>query len=348
MGLQTALFIDAGFLLASAGKQVAGTTYRDAIAVDFPALIEGLGALTRSARGAGDETHRVLWYDAAYNGIPTDEQKSIALLPDVKVRLGRIAYSGEQKGVDLRIALDLISTARAGIVKIAYLLSGDDDLTEAVEEAQSLGMKVVLVAPEMKEHRLGVANVAERLAMEADRILPLPLELLRESVSKAKELRTGQLPVLPVKATPPTAPTAPRAPEPDTAAVAAVPSNAGGGVKPAPPAVVRPEPVPDTSARVYYSTASSSEVSEKFKANLQEVSEVAESLATTLRLRLTPASFREILLSEPELPRDIDAALLRDCASRVGETTMTSQGLRHQARQEFWTAMRRLSVDLPA
>lgn len=345
MGLQTALFIDAGFLLASAGKQVAGTTYRDAIAVDFPALIEGLGALTRSARGADDETRRVLWYDAAHNGIPTDEQKSIALLPDVKVRLGRIAYSGEQKGVDLRIALDLISTARAGVVKIAYLVSGDDDLTEAVEEAQSLGMKVVLVAPEMKEHRLGVASVAERLAMEADRILPLPLELLRESVSKAKELRTGQIPVLPVKATPPTAPPVPG---PDTPVVAAMPSAVAAGAKPAPPTTVRPEPVPDTGTRVYYSTASSSEVSEKFKANLQEVSEVGESLATTLRLRLTPASFREILLAEPELPRDIDAALLRDCASRVGETTMTSQGLRHQARQEFWTAMRRLSADLPA
>jgi uncharacterized LabA/DUF88 family protein len=324
---QTALFIDAGFLLAGAGRIVANTSYRDAIVVDFPKLITGIAALTEASGHPGDETHRVLWYDAARDGLPTDEQKAIGLLPDVKVRLGRISYSGEQKGVDLRIALDLISTARAGVVKTAYLLSGDDDLTEAVEEAQVLGMKVIVVAPQDTHHKLGVSGVAERLAMEADRIVPLPEELLRSFVSKAYELRTGPIPTVPAPVT---------------------------GPKPTPPSeqlvIAKPRPytepfVPTAppTASVYYSTASGAPVATKFKENLTAVGEIGASLAKTWYLRSTPAQQETLLSNKPELPRDVDAALLRDCAKTVGETVMESQGIRHQARHEFWTEIEQLT-----
>ena len=67
------------------------------------------------------------------------------MLPRVKLRLGRLSYTGEQKGVDLRIGLDLVMHARNQAVDVMYLVSGDDDLTEAVEEVQGHGIPVILL-----------------------------------------------------------------------------------------------------------------------------------------------------------------------------------------------------------
>jgi len=88
------------------------------------------------------ETHsglpllRIHWYDAGTRaGTPGGNQREIATIPKVKLRLGRIGFNGEQKGVDLKLALDLISQSRNRSSEIVYLISGDDDLSEAVEEA---------------------------------------------------------------------------------------------------------------------------------------------------------------------------------------------------------------------
>ncbi|WP_374971024.1 NYN domain-containing protein [Terrabacter sp. BE26] len=60
------------------------------------------------------------------------------------MHLGRTSPQGEQKGVDLRIGLDLAAHGRNRSVDVIYLLSGDDDLSEAVEELQRHGTQVVL------------------------------------------------------------------------------------------------------------------------------------------------------------------------------------------------------------
>ncbi|MER5836059.1 MULTISPECIES: NYN domain-containing protein [Streptomycetaceae] len=89
---------------------------------------------------------RVYWYDSARNGIPDAQQERIGELPKVKLRLGRFGVNGEQKGVDLRIGLDLVAHARNRASDVFFLVSGDDDLAEAVEEAQVHGVQVLLLA----------------------------------------------------------------------------------------------------------------------------------------------------------------------------------------------------------
>lgn len=67
-------------------------------------------------------------------------------MPKANARLGRIGVEGEQKGVDLRIGLDMVGHARNGAVDMVYLVSGDDDLTEAVEETQAQSVQVIVLA----------------------------------------------------------------------------------------------------------------------------------------------------------------------------------------------------------
>ena len=51
---------------------------------------------------------RVYWYDAGKNGAAEPEHEKVAVLPKVKLRLGHVGVVGEQKGVDLRIGLDMV------------------------------------------------------------------------------------------------------------------------------------------------------------------------------------------------------------------------------------------------
>ena len=138
------VYVDAGYLLASAATRATGTSLRSGINVDDAALISTL--VNTAARLSGLPTLRVNWYDSAHNGVPDPRQERIGELPKVKLRLGRFGVQGEQKGVDLRIGLDLVTHARNNASDVFFLVSGDDDLTEAVEEAQVHGVQVVVLA----------------------------------------------------------------------------------------------------------------------------------------------------------------------------------------------------------
>ena len=138
------VYVDAGYLLASAATRATGTSLRSGINVDDAALISTL--VNTAARLSGLPTLRVHWYDSAHNGVPDPRQERIGELPKVKLRLGRFGVQGEQKGVDLRIGLDLVTHARNNASDVFFLVSGDDDLTEAVEEAQVHGVQVVVLA----------------------------------------------------------------------------------------------------------------------------------------------------------------------------------------------------------
>lgn len=173
---QSAIFIDAGFILTVGAARVTGTSLRSATKVDTAELIAGIVKAVKD--DCGLDPLRIYWYDASRDGVFTEEHKDIALLNDVKVRLGRIGINGQQKGVDLRLGLDLVEVARNRAASIAYLLSGDDDLAEAVEAAQDLGMKLVLLGVRDKDRRTGVASVAEHLALRVDRIVRLSDELI--------------------------------------------------------------------------------------------------------------------------------------------------------------------------
>ncbi len=60
-------------------------------------------------------------------------------LPDGTVRVVEVA---REKGIDLRLALDLLRLARQGAFDCALVFSQDGDLAEAVQEVNSLRMEL--------------------------------------------------------------------------------------------------------------------------------------------------------------------------------------------------------------
>ncbi|PJM96036.1 NYN domain-containing protein [Streptomyces sp. CB01373] len=174
-----AIFVDAGYLYAAAGRLVAGTEDRRAFDLDAEGLIDALIDRARTAF-ADSRLLRVYWYDGARRRIHTAEQQSIAELPDVKVRLGNLNANNQQKGVDSLIRTDLESLARHRAISDAALLGGDEDLVSAVEAAQGYGARVHLWGIEAPEAR----NQAEPLLWEVDSQRTLELEFFKPYVSR--------------------------------------------------------------------------------------------------------------------------------------------------------------------
>lgn len=107
---------------------------------------------------------RIYWYDGAIGGArPTTDQAFLAHLEDVKLRLGFVNSSGQQKGVDSLIVTDLIELARLKSITDAVVLSGDEDVRVGVQIAQNHGVRV---------HLLGIApsrgSQSAQLLQEAD------------------------------------------------------------------------------------------------------------------------------------------------------------------------------------
>ena len=77
-----------------------------------------------------------------------DQQKLLAKLnrQGVVVTLGHLIQHPDrtfhEKGVDVRLAVEMIRLARSNKYDIAYLLSSDTDLVPAIEEVRSFGRKV--------------------------------------------------------------------------------------------------------------------------------------------------------------------------------------------------------------
>ena len=175
-----AIYVDVGYLLAAAATRVTGTSLRRGVQVEHPELIRSL--IARAEEDCGLPLLRVNWYDsgARPGGMPDFTQDEIGLLPRVKLRLGRLSHAGEQKGVDLRIGLDLATHGRNRVVDVIYLVSGDDDLTEAVEEAQGHGVQVILLAVPGRDGK--PHGVARHLQRAADGLVLLSGEDIDQAV----------------------------------------------------------------------------------------------------------------------------------------------------------------------
>src|ERR1700740_3246130 len=159
-----AVMVDVGYIYAAAGELLFGTSSRRDYRVDAVGLIQAITPLAYDQfRG---ELLRVYWYDAARDRVPTFDQRVIAQMPWVKLRLGNLNARGQQKGVDAQIRADMEALARHRAITDAILIAGDEDMVPAVEAAQAYGVLV---------HLWGVeppfgTNQAERLVWEADTV----------------------------------------------------------------------------------------------------------------------------------------------------------------------------------
>jgi uncharacterized LabA/DUF88 family protein len=168
-----AVMVDVGYIYAAAGELLFGTSSRRDYRVDAVGLIQ---AVTKHAdelfRG---ELLRVYWYDAARDRVPTIDQRVVAQMAWVKLRLGNLNARGQQKGVDANIRADMEALARHRAITDAVLIAGDEDMVPAVEAAQAFGVRVHLWGIEPPYG----TNQAERLVWESDTVDVLDAAALR-------------------------------------------------------------------------------------------------------------------------------------------------------------------------
>lgn len=329
MRSRCAVYVDAGYLLASAATRVTGTSLRGSVKVDHPMLVDGL--IAQAETESALPLLRVNWYDSGSQtgGVPDRTQEQIGMLPRVKLRLGRLSAYGEQKGVDLRLGLDLVTHARNRVVDVMYLVSGDDDLTEAVEEAQGLGIQVILLAvPNTGDQPHAVSQHLQR---EADGIIVVnPTTIDGAVVPMPREARltskgTGG------------GPAGSRAPTELT-----VPTPAAlAKLRATRPSTFR-DRAPEGAARgslVYTSEtgqASSVDNAQEIDETLGDVvDEVRRSVLATWASHATDQDRDALLGGRPFIPGDVDRALLIDLSARL-KIYDIQEPTRFLLRGRFW------------
>ena len=173
-----AVMVDVGYIYAAAGELLFGTSSRRDFRVDAVPLIQ---VITKHAdeiiRG---ELLRIYWYDAARDRVPTIDQRVIAQMPWVKLRLGNLNARGQQKGVDAQIRADMEALARHRAITDAVLIAGDEDMVPAVEAAQAYGARLHLWGIEPPYG----TNQAEPLVWESDTVDVLDAGFLRPYFTK--------------------------------------------------------------------------------------------------------------------------------------------------------------------
>lgn len=326
-----ALYVDAGYLLASAATRVTGTSLRSGIEVNHQSLIEALSEHVEKASGL--PLLRAHWYDSGRQGVPDADQDAIGLLPRVKVRLGRIGYGGEQKGVDLRIGLDMVAHARNGAVDMIFLVSGDDDLTEAVEEAQVHGVQVIVLAiPDGSGSPHGVSRHLQRAADGLDMLDPAALDA---AVTKSIALPT-------MAAASPSGAAKPAPPGLDVPSPAQLANQVrAAGVVSRPPAALTP-PMPTTARTelVYTVTSGSApSIAAEFSRPDDDlngtIDQVANRVLGSWLQGATTEQREDLLEGRPSIPPDVDRALLVDLSDALSIYDLTDK-IRIRLRARFW------------
>ena len=313
MRSQSAIFVDAGYLMAAAATRVTGSSLRRGIKVDYAGLVSELIALVEER--AGLPVLRVYWYDAGKNGAAEPEHEKVAVLPKVKLRLGHVGVVGEQKGVDLRIGLDMVGHSRNHAVDVIYLLSGDGDLTEAVEEAQAQGVQVfVLAVPTESGEPHGVSGY---LTKAADGVEVLEGSILETTVTKAVAQPRLLADGLAARAARPPSPldlARRAAPMQETASITAY--SGGGGVQP------------------YIAPTYQHDSAEVEQAIIDVVGKAYRAWSATA----TSEQRKELREGRPTIPRDLDRALLVELSDALGDYYLSDE-IRVKLRAQLWVAV---------
>jgi uncharacterized LabA/DUF88 family protein len=314
-----AVMVDVGYIYAAAGELLFGTAARRDFRVDAVPLIQ---VVTKHAdeiiRG---ELLRVYWYDAARDRVPTIDQRVIAQMPWVKLRLGNLNARGQQKGVDAQIRADMEALARHRAITDAVLIAGDEDMVPAVEAAQAFGVRVHLWGVEPPYG----TNQAERLVWESDTVDVLEGSFLRPYFTKnlsAPDPRSD--PTLGSLGPSPTAPTpaqifGERPVRPVSRNTGSFPALRDTGSF---PAIRDTGPMP------------------RLGPDRSRVEEAGEHVAQKWILTRGRDNIRD-LLPGPILPPVIDKELLVDAEKELGLSLRPYQEAREWLRDAFWERVHR-------
>jgi uncharacterized LabA/DUF88 family protein len=320
-----AIMVDVGYIYASAGELLFSASSRREYRVDADQLIAAL------IRHADDQVRgqllRVYWYDAARDRVPTFDQRVIAQMPLVKLRLGNLNARGQQKGVDAQIRADMEALARHRAITDAILVAGDEDMVPAVEAAQAFGVRVHLWGIEPPYG----TNQAERLVWESDTV-----EVLERAF------------IEPYFAPQPTAESAPAA-APGTLPArndqAGATTVAGIGVG----HVTAPSPAQLFGDRNLFRSHkvnsglhvnSAHPAGSRLGPSRERVEEAGEHVAQKWILTRGEDNIRD-LLPGPILPPVIDKELLVDAEKELGLSLRSYQEAREWLRDAFWARVHR-------
>jgi uncharacterized LabA/DUF88 family protein len=317
-----AIMVDVGYIYASAGELLFGEASRREYRVDADKLIQ---ALTRHAdEQVRGELLRVYWYDAARDRVPTIDQRVIAQMPWVKLRLGNLNARGQQKGVDAQIRADMEALARHRAITDAVLVAGDEDMVPAVEAAQAFGVRVHLWGIEPPYG----TNQAERLVWESDTV-----EVLERSF--LEPYFTRQLAPEPVPAGAGQARAGQAGPG---LAASGAPSPAqlfGERHTPRQPAAAKQAQGAASAAAAAAAAAAARRGPDK-----ERVEEAGEHVAQKWILTRGEDNIRD-LLPGPILPPVIDKELLVEAEKELGQSLRAYQEAREWLRDAFWARVHR-------
>jgi len=310
-----AVMVDVGYIYAAAGELLFASSSRRDFRVDAVPLIQ---VITKHAdeliRG---ELLRVYWYDAARDRVPTIDQRVIAQMPWVKLRLGNLNARGQQKGVDAQIRADMEALARHRAITDAVLIAGDEDMVPAVEAAQAYGVRVHLWGIEPPYG----TNQAERLVWESDTVDVLDGSFLRPYFSK-NPAAVEQVRSDPTLGPPPAVPSPAQLFGEHRRSASRtgghpILSNTGGF-----PAIGNTGPMP------------------RLGPDRTRVEEAGEHVAQKWILTRGRDNIRD-LLPGPILPPVIDKELLVDAEKELGLSLRPYQEAREWLRDAFWERVHR-------
>ncbi len=298
-----AILVDVGYLYAAAGDLLFGVSSRRSYRVDAEGLIKAIADRAADCMCGRRELLRIYWFDAARDRVPTIDQRVVAPLPRVKLRLGNLNKHNQQKGVDAQIREDLETLARHGAVTDAILIAGDEDMVPAVEAAQTYGVIIHLWGVEPPYG----TNQAERLIWESDTVDVVHADFVKPyfTLDTSREA-AAEAPVTP--------------PIPSPTAVF------GSRPKPAPPPV-RAHTVQTGSVA-------------KLGPSRDRVEEIGEHIAHKWILTRGRDNIRD-LLPGPLLPTVIDKELLIEGEKELGHSLRPYKEARDWLREGFWARVYR-------
>jgi uncharacterized LabA/DUF88 family protein len=189
------VLVDAGYLFSQAIQLLSNKKSRSRSELrlkDAPGLI---AMLVNKAKNELQNQNllRVYWYDGV-KGALSDDHRAIVGVDDVQLRAGTINGSGQQKGVDSRIVIDLIELATNQAISDAMIVTGDGDLAIGIELSQRRGIRVAALGVEDNSKGVhhaqspDVTDVADRVIRISTNDLSDFLEYAPKEVAKPPQL----------------------------------------------------------------------------------------------------------------------------------------------------------------